>query len=31
MKSLNDPSQALATGLAKIRTEFHVPEGFPLM
>ncbi|ESX85466.1 RNB domain-containing ribonuclease [Mesorhizobium sp. LSHC412B00] len=29
MKSLNDPSQALATGLAKIRTEFHVPEGFP--
>ncbi|MER9684968.1 MULTISPECIES: RNB domain-containing ribonuclease [unclassified Mesorhizobium] len=29
MKSLNDPSQALATGLAKIRTEFHVPEAFP--
>lgn len=28
MKSLNDPSQALANGLAKIRTEFHVPEGF---
>ena len=29
MKSLNDPSQALAAGLAKIRTEFHVPDGFP--
>lgn len=29
MKSLTDPSQALATGLAKIRTEFHVPDGFP--
>ncbi|MGX5841293.1 RNB domain-containing ribonuclease [Mesorhizobium sp. ArgA1] len=29
MKSLTDPTQALATGLAKIRTEFHVPEGFP--
>ncbi|MBZ9864167.1 RNB domain-containing ribonuclease [Mesorhizobium sp. CA15] len=29
MKSLNDPSQALSTGLAKIRAEFHVPEGFP--
>ncbi|TPN88308.1 RNB domain-containing ribonuclease [Mesorhizobium sp. CU2] len=29
MKSLTDPSQALAAGLAKIRTEFHVPDGFP--
>lgn len=29
MKSLTDPSQALATGLAKIRTEFHVLDGFP--
>lgn len=29
MKSLTDPSRALATGLAKIRTEFHVPDGFP--
>ncbi len=29
MKSLTDPSQALAIGLAKIRTEFHVPDGFP--
>src|SRR5438445_13692872 len=29
MKSLTDPSQALSTGLAKIRTEFHVPDGFP--
>ena len=29
MKSLNDPSQALANGLSKIRTEFHVPDGFP--
>lgn len=29
MKSLTDPSQALATGLAKIRSEFHVPVGFP--
>jgi exoribonuclease R len=29
MKSLTDPSQALATGLSKIRTEFHVPDGFP--
>ncbi|MBN9219752.1 MAG: RNB domain-containing ribonuclease [Mesorhizobium sp.] len=29
MKSLTDPSQALSTGLAKIRTEFHVPVGFP--
>ncbi|PBB21509.1 RNB domain-containing ribonuclease [Mesorhizobium sp. WSM4313] len=29
MKSLNDPSQALSTGLAKIRAEFHVPDGFP--
>jgi exoribonuclease R len=30
MKSLTDPSQALSTGLAKIRTEFHVPDGFPV-
>lgn len=29
MKSLTDPSQALANGLSKIRTEFHVPDGFP--
>ncbi|TRC94854.1 RNB domain-containing ribonuclease [Mesorhizobium sp. WSM4303] len=29
MKSLTDPSQALADGLSKIRTEFHVPDGFP--
>lgn len=29
MKSLTDPSQALASGLAKIRTELHVPDGFP--
>jgi len=29
MKSLTDPSQALSTGLAKIRTEFHVPDRFP--
>ncbi|WP_235984201.1 RNB domain-containing ribonuclease [Mesorhizobium neociceri] len=29
MKSLNDPSKALANGLSKIRTEFHVPNGFP--
>ncbi|BCG80871.1 RNB domain-containing ribonuclease [Mesorhizobium sp. 113-3-3] len=29
MKSLTDPSQALSTGLAKIRTEFHVADGFP--
>ncbi|RUX04515.1 RNB domain-containing ribonuclease, partial [Mesorhizobium sp. M2A.F.Ca.ET.037.01.1.1] len=29
MKSLTDPSQALSTGLTKIRTEFHVPDGFP--
>ncbi|BCM19880.1 RNB domain-containing ribonuclease [Mesorhizobium sp. J8] len=29
MKSLTDPSQALSAGLAKIRTEFHVPDGFP--
>ncbi|TGS16049.1 RNB domain-containing ribonuclease [Mesorhizobium sp. M2E.F.Ca.ET.209.01.1.1] len=28
MKSLTDPSQALSTGLAEIRTEFHVPDGF---
>jgi exoribonuclease R len=26
---LTDPSQALANGLSKIRTEFHVPDGFP--
>lgn len=31
MKSLTDPSQALSTGLAKIRTEFHVPDGFPVV
>ncbi|SFO79512.1 Exoribonuclease R [Mesorhizobium sp. NFR06] len=30
MKSLTDPSQALSAGLAKIRTEFHVPDGFPV-
>lgn len=30
MKSLTDPSQALSTGLAKIRTELHVPDGFPV-
>ncbi|TPM41632.1 RNB domain-containing ribonuclease [Mesorhizobium sp. B2-3-4] len=29
MKSLTDPSQVLTAGLAKIRTEFHVPDGFP--
>ncbi|MEI9427380.1 RNB domain-containing ribonuclease [Mesorhizobium sp. Cs1299R1N3] len=29
MKSLTDPPQALSTGLAKIRTELHVPDGFP--
>jgi exoribonuclease R len=29
MKSLTDPSQALAAGLSKIRTAFHVPDGFP--
>ncbi|MER9839855.1 RNB domain-containing ribonuclease [Mesorhizobium australicum] len=29
MKSLTDPSQVLATGLTKIRAEFHVPDGFP--
>ncbi|WP_296745331.1 RNB domain-containing ribonuclease [Mesorhizobium sp.] len=29
MKSLTDPTQALSTGLGKIRTEFHVPDGFP--
>lgn len=29
MKSLIDPSQALAAGLATIRAEFHVPDGFP--
>ncbi len=29
MKSLTDPSQALTIGLSKIRTEFHVPDGFP--
>ncbi len=29
MKSLTDPSQALAAGLSKIRTEFHVPDEFP--
>ncbi|MBZ9798255.1 RNB domain-containing ribonuclease [Mesorhizobium sp. ES1-4] len=29
MKSLTDPSQVLSAGLAKIRTELHVPDGFP--
>ncbi|MFA6153837.1 RNB domain-containing ribonuclease [Mesorhizobium sp.] len=29
MKSLSDPSRALSVGLAKIRTEFDVPDGFP--
>ena len=29
MKSLTDPSQALSAGLVKIRTEFHVSDGFP--
>jgi exoribonuclease R len=29
MKTLTDPSDALTTGLAAIRAEFHVPEGFP--
>jgi exoribonuclease R len=29
MKSLTDPSQALSADLATIRTEFHVPDGFP--
>ena len=29
MKTLTDPPQALADGLSKIRTEFHVPDGFP--
>lgn len=29
MKSLIDPSQVLAAGLAAIRAEFHVPDGFP--
>ncbi|UCI33145.1 RNB domain-containing ribonuclease [Mesorhizobium sp. B4-1-4] len=29
MKSLTDPPQALSTGLAKIRDELHVPNGFP--
>ncbi|MGX8013905.1 RNB domain-containing ribonuclease [Mesorhizobium sp. ORM8.1] len=29
MKSLTDPSQALSAGLSKIRTAFHVPDGFP--
>ncbi|TPK23470.1 RNB domain-containing ribonuclease [Mesorhizobium sp. B2-5-9] len=29
MKSLTDPSQVLSAGLAKIRAEFHVPDGFP--
>ncbi|TPL08835.1 RNB domain-containing ribonuclease [Mesorhizobium sp. B2-4-14] len=29
MKSLTDPPQALSTGLAKIRDELHVPDGFP--
>ena len=29
MKSLTDPSQALSTGLSRIRAEFHVPDGFP--
>ncbi|MBZ9676800.1 RNB domain-containing ribonuclease [Mesorhizobium sp. ES1-1] len=30
MKSLSDPSRALADGLAKIRAEFDVPDGFPV-
>jgi exoribonuclease R len=29
MKSLTDLSRALSAGLAAIRTEFHVPDGFP--
>jgi exoribonuclease R len=29
MKSLTDPSQALSTGLDRIRAEFHVPDEFP--
>lgn len=29
MKALSDPSRALSSGLAKIRTEFDVPDGFP--
>lgn len=29
MKALSDPSRALSAGLAKIRTEFDVPDGFP--
>ncbi len=29
MKSLIDPTQALSTGLTKIRAEFHVPDEFP--
>lgn len=30
MKTLHDPAQALANGLAAIRTEFQVPASFPL-
>jgi exoribonuclease R len=29
MKSLTDLSKALSAGLSAIRTEFHVPDGFP--
>lgn len=29
MKALSDPSRALSSGLAKIRTEFDMPDGFP--
>ena len=29
MKSLTDPSRILSAGLAAIRNEFHVPDGFP--
>jgi exoribonuclease R len=29
MKAINDPGQALARGLGAIRSQFHVPVGFP--
>ena len=29
MKTIVDPTHALARGLAAIRTQFHVPDGFP--
>ncbi|TXI10445.1 MAG: RNB domain-containing ribonuclease, partial [Novosphingobium sp.] len=29
MKAIHDPSGALASGLAAIRQQFQVPEGFP--